>query len=113
MIFGKKRERVSRRIPKRTGKPLSSRDMLVRLRECWDILNPRRRGELSDDDIEIIGYNMQLATLYAEITDFQKDSAPGPMGFSEGDEDDDPEEDEEFYYVTEIYCGGKGKHGNQ
>ena len=112
-----KRRKRARIVPVKTGKALTSRDILVRLRECWGILNPRRPRPLTSDDVEIIGYNFQLAALYNEVRALEKDGC-GKIGFggeSDGDdqsEDDDESEggdqseddDEERWYYAEVYC---------
>ena len=113
MIFFKRKQKA-RLIPKDTGKPLSSHDVLVRLRECWCILSPRRPCELTADDVEIVGYNMKLAELYGELRALEKDSC-GAIGFSgsddpdedEDDDSDDEDEDDggEWLAPGEVYCG--------
>lgn len=104
-----KRKRRARILPKETGKPLSSRDVLVRLRECWGILSPRRPCKLSDEDIELVGYNMKLAELYNEVRAIEKDGC-GQIGFGGGDGGGDnqsgDDEDEEWYFA-EVYCRGE------
>lgn len=110
MIFFKRRQKA-RLIPKDTGKPLSSHDVLVRLRECWCILSPRRPLELTAEDVELVGYNMKLAELYGELRALEKDSC-GAIGFSgagddPGDEDDEPDDEddgEEWLVPGEVYC---------
>lgn len=101
-MFGRRKR--ARIVPVKTGKALSSRDILVRLRECWGILNPRRPRPLTSDDVEIIGYNFQLAALYSEVRALEKDGC-GKIGFG-GESDDDQSEDdeEERWYYAEVYC---------
>lgn len=114
MFRKRKRARI---VPIKTGKALSSRDILVRLRECWGILNPRRPRPLTSDDVEIIGYNFQLAALYSEVRALEKDGC-GRIGFggesdggnqseddpADGNGEDDPDE---TWYYTDVYCKKK------
>ena len=106
-----RRRKRARIVPVKTGKALSSRDILVRLRECWGILNPRRPRPLTSDDVEIIGYNFQLAALYSEVRALEKDGC-GRIGFggeSNGGNqsaENDPDEDDpdETWYYAGAYC---------
>ncbi len=108
MIFFK-RKRRARLVPKGTGKPLSSNDVLVRLRECWGILSPRRPCELTDEDVELVGYNMKLAELYSELRALEKDGC-GTVGFGgdrsdqSDDNEDVPGDDDEWYFAGDVYC---------
>lgn len=105
-MFGRRKR--ARIVPVKTGKALSSRDILVRLRECWGILNPRRPRPLTSDDVEIIGYNFQLAALYSEVRALEKDGC-GRIGFGgESDDDQSEDDDEERWYYAEVYCDEEG-----
>lgn len=108
MIFFKSK-RKARLVPKKTGKPLSSHDVLVRLRDCWNILSPRRPCGLTEEDLELVGYNMKLAELYSELRALEKDGC-GTIGFGgacadqSGDDEDVPRDDEEWYIAGDVYC---------
>ena len=104
-MFGRRKR--ARLVPIKTGKALSSHDILVRLRECWGILNPRRPRPLTSDDVELIRYNFQLAALYSEVRALEKDGC-GHVGFggeSEDGSDDDKEgeEDPDETYLHKKY----------
>lgn len=111
-MFGRRKR--ARIVPVKTGKALSSRDILVRLRECWGILNPRRPRPLTSDDVELIGYNFQLAALYSEVRALEKDGC-GKIGFgnggSEGGDQSEDDEDETWYYA-DVYCK-KSREGEE
>lgn len=110
-MFGRRKR--ARLVPIKTGKALSSHDILVRLRECWGILNPRRPRPLTSDDMELIGYNFQLAALYSVVRALEKDGC-GHVGFGgdrSGDGSDDDQEGEEdpdeTWFYPEVYCKEK------
>lgn len=48
-------------------KPLTRRDVLLRLREVYDMIDLKESVCLTADDIEIIDYNFALAQLYDRI----------------------------------------------
>lgn len=100
-------EKKGRLVPCKTDKPLSSRDVLVRLRECWGILNPRRPRELTQEDVELISFNFQLAALYQEVRELERDGCCGHIGFgnqSEGSGEPDGGDEDEKWYYAEVYC---------
>ena len=104
-MFGRRKR--ARIVPIKTGKALSSRDILVRLRECWGILNPRRPRPLTMEDVELVGYNMKLAELYSEVRALEKDGC-GHVGFGGDQSEDDPaggDDEDETWYYTDVYCG--------
>lgn len=77
--------------PKR--KPLTRRDVLLRLQEVNELLDPKRGTQLTEDDVEMIDYNFALANLYDRISIRGKVNA---IGFEAdlGDEEFENEEDE-------------------
>ena len=52
----------------KSRKPLTRRDVLLRLREVYDFVDPKQGVQLTADDVEIIDYNFALAQLYDRIS---------------------------------------------
>lgn len=48
-------------------KPLTRKDVLLRLREIHELIDPKYGTQLTADDVEIIDYNFALAQLYDRI----------------------------------------------
>ncbi len=51
----------------KSRKPLTRRDVLLRLREVYEFVDPKQSTQLTADDVEIIDYNFALAQLYDRI----------------------------------------------
>lgn len=73
-------------------KIISERDILERMRECWERL--RFNGKLSRKDENLIDYNFSLIRLYCDLKP-ENARTTFVCGFNTEDEDESEEEEEE------------------
>lgn len=88
-------------------KPLTRKDVLLRLREIHELIDPKYGTQLTADDVEIIDYNFALAQLYDRI------NARGEVyaiGFEADIGDEDYDEDETDKSTKSPIHATKAKH---
>ena len=109
-----KRKGHYRRVPRGERKPLSDRDVLIRLRDVWSVLSLRDGGRLSEADEEMIHYNFALAQLYGHLRGLGTGGSSA-IGFQvSGDEiaggaGNDDDGDGAEWIAGDIYCRSPGK----
>ncbi len=52
---------------RKSRKPLTRQNMLLRLREIYELIDPQYAIQLTADDVEIIDYNFALAQMFEHI----------------------------------------------
>lgn len=109
-----KRKGHYRRVPKGERKPLSDRDVLIRLRDVWSVLSLRDGGRLSEVDEEMIHYNFALAQLYGHLRGLGTGGGSAIGLQVSGDESaDDPDDEDDGdgaeWIAGKIYCHSPGK----
>ena len=80
---------------KKSRKPLTRKNMLLRLREIYELIDPKYAIQLTADDVEIIDYNFALAQMFEHIHAKGEVQAIGFEADIGGEEDDEEEEDED------------------
>ena len=95
-IFGRKERKArddQRESERENGLPLTRRECLQRLRECWE--RAEFSHELTDAEREHMSNNFSIVTLYVRLLGWDDDAADvRAIGF-QADEEADEEEDEE------------------
>ena len=114
-----KRKGHFRRVPQGARKPLSDRDVLIRLRDVWSVLSLRDGGRLTEADEEFINYNFALAQLYGNLRGLGTGGSSA-IGFQvSGDEiaggagSDEDDGDGVQWYDGAAYCKSSRRGGKK